>query len=150
MRGISKLVTLFVRDLSPWAKKSQGRSQYRAKYADHIQSPVWFQRRDTWAAEELRRRGDKGIVCLGCGKPWQLHRDDMHHANYQRLGHEAHEDLWPLHRGCHTRLHELMSSSRSWRKLGREFAGRQALLLVQRDHGGIPLDRAAKSLRDYL
>ncbi|QIK64661.1 IS30 family transposase [Leucobacter viscericola] len=43
-----------------------------------------------------------------------------------------------------------VNSDRSWRKLGREFAGWQALVLVQQGRGGVSLNRVAKSLSDYL
>ncbi|MFF8819121.1 HNH endonuclease [Leucobacter sp. NPDC015123] len=53
------------------------------------------------------------IVCLGCGKPWKLKQDDLHHITYDRLGAEEHEDLWPLCRGCHTLIHDLLTSTKT-------------------------------------
>ena len=74
----------------------------------------------------------------------------MHHASYDRLGNEAHEDLWPLCRPCHTNLHDVLDSTKSWRKLSRLVANTHALSIVQRDRGVLPPVSPAQSLRDYL
>lgn len=139
-----------MRDLNPWAKNSVGRELHRARYAAYIQSAEWFRRRDIWAVEELRRREGELISCLGCYSPWLVRRDDMHHASYDRLGNEAHEDLWPLCRTCHTNLHDVLDSTKSWKKLSRLVANTHALTIVQRDRGVLSPVSSVQSLRDYL
>ncbi|SDQ15196.1 hypothetical protein SAMN04488565_0924 [Leucobacter chromiiresistens] len=117
--------------MSPWARQSQGRNAHRAFYADYITSAKWYSRRARWALEESTRIAPALILCRGrCGNAWNVDRDDLHHCVYDRLGDEAHEDLWPMCRSCHTRLHELLDSSRSWRKLPKRQANRQALAIL--------------------
>jgi len=60
-------------------------------------------------------------VCAACGTPWTL-RDDLHHATYERLGAEAHDDLVPMCRACHEALHFILERSRSWLALPRPVA----------------------------
>ena len=136
-----------MRELGPWARKSQGRDAHRAFYATYITSATWFARRAQWAAEELARTSPGPIRCKGgCGKVWRADRDDLHHFDYTRLGNEAHDDLWAMCRPCHTRIHELIESSRSWRKLPKRQANLQALAFMSAP----PQRSVANSLRDYL
>ena len=123
-----------MRELSPWARKSQGRDAHRAVYAGYIVSPKWFARRARWEKDELARTAGPVTCVGGCGRPWRLNADDLHHCSYDRLGDEYHEDLWPMCRSCHTELHQVLDSSKSWRKLNRASANRQALLQLQRRH----------------
>lgn len=78
-------------------------------------SPAWYARRERWAEETLAAGHE--LRCQGCTRAWSLDTGDLHHCDYSRLGQEAHRDLWPLCRACHTRLHTLMDSSKTWRKL---------------------------------
>lgn len=121
-----------MRELSPWAKKSQGRDRHRAFYARYITSPEWYRRRDEWAETESARIEPAPLRCLGgCGELWSVRRGDLHHCTYDRLGHESHEDLWQLCRTCHTELHRLLDSTKSWRKLDAMVANRLALATIQ-------------------
>lgn len=130
-----------MRELSPWARKSQGRSAHRAFYADYITSAAWYRRREKWVRDEETRIAPAQVMCRGgCGKAWRVDRDDLHHCDYGRLGNEAHEDLWAMCRTCHTQLHDLLESSRSWRRLPTRQANRQAIAVLT--HRG-----AAVSLR---
>jgi 5-methylcytosine-specific restriction endonuclease McrA len=139
-----------MRELSPWATRSQRRDAHRARYAAYITSPEWYQRRESWALEEVRRSTEL-IRCVGCRKRWNLHRDDLHHLSYERLGNEAHEDLWPMCRTCHNRLHDLIESTKSWRKLSRRLANQRGLEVVQQIRDvAAPHRSAAESMRDYL
>lgn len=139
-----------MRELPSWAIKSQGRDQWRAYYATYIKSAEWHRRRVTWFEEEASLVHPNAVTCLGgCGKEWRLRRDDLHHCSYDRLGHEAHEDLWPLCRNCHDHVHQLLDSSKSWRKLPYRFANQQALAVVQQIRTA-PDTRRYESLRDYL
>ncbi|MBL3685670.1 hypothetical protein D3248_01690 [Leucobacter zeae] len=136
-----------MRELSPWAIRSRGREDHRARYARYIASRAWFARREQWVSDERARTCSQMVRCWGgCGNDWRLERDDMHHVSYVRLGDEAHEDLWPLCRGCHDALHQLMDSTRSWRKLHRELANEQAIAIVRARFSAAPRVR----LRDYL
>lgn len=121
-----------MRELNPWQRRSNGREAHRQFYAKYMRSPAWFSRREQWAEEELALLPVGGtIVCVGCGRGWFVRRDDLHHYSYERLGDEAHEDLWPMCRDCHVLLHEVMRSSRSWRKLATRQANELALAVVQ-------------------
>lgn len=121
-----------MRELRPGAIRSNSRKEHREFYARYMASPKWFARRERWALEEQRRSGKPGIRCRGgCGTVWGLNRGDLHHRSYEHLGNETHEDLWPLCRPCHTQLHQVLGSTRSWRKLPRQLANEQALAVVQ-------------------
>jgi hypothetical protein len=48
-----------------------------------------------------------------------LHSGDLHHRNYDRLGHERFDDLIPLCRACHEQLHRTLESTPAWRRMGR-------------------------------
>lgn len=141
-----------MREVSPWAVRSKGREQHRAFYAAYITSADWYRRRVKWAAEEAEFIAPATIVCIGgCGRDWGLSRDDMHHCSYDRLGDEAHQDLWPMCRSCHTHLHEILDSTKSWRKLPRRLANDLALEVLRRDHTvGAAAAKAPGRMRDYL
>lgn len=144
-----------MRELSPWAARSNGREQHRERYAAYMKSPDWWRRRHQWAEEELRLASSPdGIKCFGCSRLWRLSQDDLHHVTYDRLGHEDHEDLWPLCRGCHTLLHDLLASTGSWRKLSRRLGNQLAIGVLRDTIDGLtaaPLPRgAAAALGDYL
>lgn len=142
-----------MRELKPGAIRSRGREAWREFYASYIKSPAWWQRRHRWLEEELELERPRPLQCLGgCGKDWKLTRDDLHHCSYDRLGNEAHDDLWPLCRTCHSLLHELLDSTRSWRKLPYTLANQHALAVVQdrRSPTTSPAQNRVASLRDFL
>lgn len=140
-----------VRTLNAWATRSRGRDAWRAYYATYITSPEWYARRHKWAIEEARRRAGQPIMCAaGCGKAWEVKRDDLHHCDYDRLGDEHHEDLWPMCRACHDALHDLLESTKSWRKLPRRMAGTAALAVLIQHHGGSPNRTGVGDLRSFL
>jgi 5-methylcytosine-specific restriction endonuclease McrA len=58
-------------------------------------------------------------TCAACGGSWTLRNGDLHHRNYDRLGHERFDDLVPLCRVCHEQLHLILESTPAWRHLGR-------------------------------
>lgn len=120
-----------MRELNPWAVRSRGRELHRAKYAAYIQSEQWFARREAWAAAEVDKNPSVDLTCLGCGNAWSLGRDDLHHIDYTRLGHESDSDLWPLCRSCHDHIHLLLDSTRSWRRLNMRQANFLALQILQ-------------------
>lgn len=120
-----------MRELGRWARKSQGRDRHRAFYARYIESAAWFRRREVWAEAEAERISPAPILCRGgCGTLWRVSVDDLHHCDYARLGNEAHEDLWAMCRSCHTALHQVLESSRSWRKLPKRQANFQAVAVL--------------------
>lgn len=84
----------------------------RARYREYIKSPRWRARREQWEQEHLQAHPGTVVQCFLCGDDWKLTRDDMHHCSYDRFESELHEDLWPLHRGCHSALHLAMRQSR--------------------------------------
>lgn len=140
-----------MRELSPWAIRSNGRQEWREFYASYISSPKWFARREQWAEEEMRLSGGDALSCRAdCGRTWSLDRGDLHHCNYDRLGNEAHEDLWALCRACHDTIHRLLDSTRSWRKLDRQLANQQALRILQTRHGSSEVRSGTEKLRGFL
>lgn len=143
-----------MRELRPNQQRSLGRALHRKKYAAYMNSPEWFRRRSRWYEDELQRSEADVVACRGCGTEWTLTRGDLHHIDYGRLGDEAHADLWALCRYCHTGMHELIESSKSWRKLPRRHANELALQIWQRILGGESAEsvqsNAVSSLHDYL
>ncbi len=143
-----------MRELNPWAVRSNGREAHRERYAAYMRSTAWFRRRNQWAADETNYLPEgTGIVCLGCGEAWSLGRDDLHHVTYDRLGTESHQDLWPLCRSCHTCIHRKLVATRSWRKLPRVQANYFALAHVRDERVGRvapKLSQRVSTLRDYI
>lgn len=128
-----------MRELSPWARKSQGRDRHRAFYARYIVSAAWFRRRDEWAVAEAARVAPSPVLCRGgCGTVWNVTRDDLHHLDYSRLGNEAHEDLWAMCRSCHNALHRLIESTKSWRRLPKRQANMQGIAVLAARTGTKP------------
>lgn len=139
-----------MRELRPEQRRSVGRELHRQKYATYMASTEWRSRRDRWHADELNHTAAVEVLCRGCGRVWVLTRDDLHHVDYSRLGDEQHEDLWALCRSCHDRLHELIESSRSWRRLPRRLANEQALPHLQHERLKLQPGSEVSRLRDYL
>jgi len=100
---------------------SAGRLLRRDQYAAYIESQDWYTRRVLWYADHLCLTRSEP-ACAVCRRPWRLRDDDLHHASYERLGHEAHRDLIPMCREHHQALHDLWDASPSWQRLGRERA----------------------------
>lgn len=115
-----------MRKLSPFAKRSRGRALYRDRYRQYMASSTWFRRREQWYESEVAAFGT--VMCKGkCGREWTPNTGDLHHVTYDRLGNEEHHDLWPLCRECHALIHQIIESSRSWRRLPRRQANQLAL-----------------------
>jgi hypothetical protein len=98
----------------PWSKR---RVAIRSAYADYMDSPAWFARRERWLEEWKQIHAGQTPLCLACGKRWTLHCGDLHHRTYERLGHEHYRDLAPMCRDCHLSLHALIESTPQWRRL---------------------------------
>lgn len=139
-----------MRELRPEQRRSVGRELHRQRYATYMASPEWRSRRERWHSDELDLTAATAVNCRGCGRDWELTRDDLHHVDYSRLGDELHEDLWALCRSCHDRLHELIESSRSWRRLPRRLANEQALPHLQQELRNLEPGSEVSNLRDYL
>ena len=71
-----------------------------ASYDEYLRSPHWQSFRRVY----LAAAGWKGCHC--CGEP----KVELHHQSYARLGHEEPDDVIPLCRGCHERLHTLLKA----------------------------------------
>jgi len=118
----------------PGSRWSARRLQRRRSYAAYIASHDWLTRRHHWYDEHLRRTG-RAPTCAVCSRPWRLREDDLHHASYARLGHEAHGDLLAMCREHHQALHNLWDAGPAWRRLGRERATAGIIgVLRQRRH----------------
>jgi hypothetical protein len=118
----------------PGSRWSRRRVARRARYADYIHSPAWWRTRVEWYATHTTGASRGQSHCAGCDAPWLRDRDDLHHTTYDRLGQERFNDLIPMCRACHTRLHELWDTSPAWRKLVRAQATVGILAALRREH----------------
>ena len=100
---------------------SADRVARRALYAAYMNSKAWQDTRRAWYARWVTLTGSPP-VCLVCGRRWSTRSGHLHHLTYQRFGAEEPEDLMPLCNRDHTRLHDLLDGSPSWRRLGRAAA----------------------------
>jgi hypothetical protein len=66
-------------------------SQHSPEYTAYMQS-------DKWQHRKARLYAKRGRVCEMCGATWPL---EVHHKNYDRLGHELDEDLLIVCVDCH-------------------------------------------------
>ena len=107
-----------MRDPRPGLAWSRRRVARRGEYAAWMASVAWQARRRQWRDDWVAAHGSEP-TCAVCGGSWSLHRGDLHHRSYDRLGHEADSDLIPLDRACHTRLHQILDASPQWRRVGR-------------------------------
>ncbi|MFT4233833.1 MAG: HNH endonuclease signature motif containing protein [Microbacterium sp.] len=108
---------------------SVGRMQRRTAYSTYMASGAWRRRRRAWWSAEVARTGTP-VRCAGCGRPWRLDADDLHHLDYSRLGGEAHEDLTALCRPCHEVVHRLLDASAAYRAIGLRAASLHILGLI--------------------
>lgn len=118
----------------PW---SRGRIVARHRYAEYMASPEWWARREQWV-EQWRATFGADPVCAVCDAPWELRRGDLHHRSYDRLGDERFEDLIPMCRDDHTRLHRILDTDPAWKYAGRSAATAGIIATLRRA-------RAAKS-----
>ena len=123
-----------------------GQDARRTFYDYYITSDQWRARREAWAAWRAGGLFGKPIRCYGCREAWILERDDLHHCDYDRLGAEANEDLWPMCRSCHEKLHQLLHAFPSYRRMPRRQANTLALGALSANPG----DDGLTSLRDAL
>lgn len=65
-----------------------------AEYLAYLQSPTWKRKR----AQVLRRDDRRCVLCHS------TERLEVHHASYERRGHEALTDLVTLCHECHTTI----------------------------------------------
>jgi len=105
----------------PGSRWSARRLHRRRRYAAYIASHDWLTRRQRWYDKHLHRTGSPP-TCAVCSRTWRLREDDLHHASYARLGHEAHGDLLSMCREHHQALHDIWDADPAWRRLGRERA----------------------------
>jgi len=80
-----------------WKQRRQGkhtRGLPPGGYAAYIDSPQWKKK-----ARKIKRKRNRCEVC-GCRDRLQVH-----HLNYDRLGHERPDDLLVLCEDCHIALH---------------------------------------------
>lgn len=110
-----------MRDPRPGTGWSRQRIALRAAYGCWIASPQWLQVRRLWYREWLRRYG-REPTCAVCGRERSLTGGDLHHRSYRRLGQEHFEDLIPVDRNCHDRVHELWDANPFWRRIDRGLA----------------------------
>lgn len=86
-------------------RHSPARGIARLRYAAYVESPEWRARRRRWVVEWHVRNPADELCCTLCGRPWDEHRDDLHHLIYARLTCELFTDLLPLCRSCHEAFH---------------------------------------------
>lgn len=76
-----------------------------------MDSPAWWERRRIWLVTYRASHNGQNPTCVICDEPWTGRHGDLHHRTYERLGHEAYEDLIPMCRRCHDLLHGIINSS---------------------------------------
>ena len=89
-----------------------------ACYSAWMAGDAWLQTRQRWLHSWVDRYGSDP-TCQVCGAPWTLRRGHLHHRSYDRIGHERFDDLIPLDRHCHDRLHRILESTPAWRRMDR-------------------------------
>ena len=85
----------------------------RAAYDAYLSSRAWSDKRKQWYAAWLTTAGVEPS-CLVCGRRWTLKTGHLHHATYAHLGVEQVDDLVPLCRRDHQRLHALIDANPTW------------------------------------
>jgi hypothetical protein len=103
----------------------------RAVYQSYLASRAWRDRRRSWYAAWLTRAGIPP-TCLVCDHQWSPKTGHLHHLTYVRIGNEDDTDLVPLCSRDHRRLHDVLESSPSWRRLGRAQASIGIIAMLQR------------------
>lgn len=110
-----------MRGFSQGRNRSVARLATRERYRDYMRSSGWFATRDRWE-REWHQRNLGPVRCAVCRCEWEARRDDLHHRSYDRFGHEAFDDLVPMCRACHSELHRIIDTSRTWRRMHRALA----------------------------
>ncbi len=111
----------------PW---SHGRVRRRQTYLTWMESQEWLDYRAMWRLRWMEVTGAEPF-CLVCLKSWDLRSGDLHHRSYSNLGHEKFQDLIPLCRSCHKKLHHVLESSPAWRRLTRAQASDTIVLKLR-------------------
>jgi 5-methylcytosine-specific restriction endonuclease McrA len=101
-------------------------------------SSSWLDCRRRWRDAFVAVHGVEP-ACAVCGEPWTLRRGDLHHRSYDRLGHERFDDLVPLCRACHERVHRIFERTPGWRRLPRAQASDA---IVSRLHASASREKA--------
>ena len=110
-----------MRDPRPGLSWSRGRVLCRQRYETWMASRSWLEQRRRWR-EAFVAVHRVEPSCAVCGTPWTLGHGDLHHRSYDRLGRERVGDLVPLCRSCHGRVHQILESTPSWRRIARSQA----------------------------
>ena len=96
-----------------------------------MNSKAWQDKRRDWSARCVTLTGSPP-VCLVCGLRWSLRSGHLHHLTCQGLGAEDPADLMALCARDHARLHAVLDTSPSWRRLGRAVATVGTIALLRR------------------
>ena len=98
----------------PGSRWSSTRGRRRTSYDQYMHSRAWTKQRNAWLDEHYTRT-DEPPVCVVCGDG----KFELHHLDYDRLGHESYDDLTPLCHRHHGAVHDAWDASAAWRRLGR-------------------------------
>lgn len=126
-----------MRDARRGLEWSRRRILRRLAYGCWMASPQWLEVRRRWHREWVCRYGAEP-ACAVCGGEWSLTGGDLHHRSYHRLGQECFEDLVPLDRGCHDRIHAVWDTNPAWRRIDRAFANDLIVGLLRQALSGEP------------
>ena len=99
---------------SAWTPSRWGR---RGRYADYVNSKAWAKRRRRWFQEHWEQTHELA-VCVVCG----MRPVDLHHLDYDNLGDEDYDQLIPICRRDHDRIHAAWEATPHVRRLGRRTA----------------------------
>ncbi len=107
-----------MREPRPGLSWSRARVVRRRRYGTWMASRAWLGFRAHWRDTFMAVFGVEP-TCVACGGRWTLRNGDLHHRNYDRLGHERFDDLIPLCRACHEQIHRVLESTPAWRRMRR-------------------------------
>lgn len=91
---------------------------HSVEYNEYMKSDKWFIRK-----QRLFRK--RGYVCEMCAATWPL---EVHHLNYDRLGHELDDDLLIVCTSCHPKADRKRIEWEARRKYQREHPPKWATL----------------------
>ena len=89
----------------------------RGWYADYMNSPAWIARKRLWFREHWERT-HQPAECIVCG----TRPVDLHHLDYGNLADEDYDQLIPVCKRDHNRIHAAWEATAHVRRLGRRTA----------------------------
>ena len=122
---------LTVREPRPGLRWSGQRIALRARYADYMDSPAWYRRRELWL-EAWTAAHDQEPTCAVCEAPWTLRPRGPAPPQLPPPRPRSPPRPHPLCNHCHLLLHAFLERSPAWRRLDRAQATDLIVALLRR------------------